>query len=63
MISETGVQNQKFKLQKKNLKDILNNAKSNSKDQATTTVSISTLISEIYAFKGKIFFTFFQLIQ
>ena len=47
VISEAGVKIQKFKLQKKNLKDILNNAKPNSKAQATSTVSISALIAEI----------------
>ena len=40
-------QNPKVQIAKKNLKDILNNAKSNSKAQATSTVSISALISEI----------------
>ena len=47
MISEAGVKIQKFKLQKKNLKDILNNVKSNYKAQATVTFSISALIYEI----------------
>ena len=53
MISEAGVKIQKFKLQKKNLKDILNNVKSNYKAQATVTFSISALISEKWAFKAK----------
>ena len=53
MISEAGVKIQKFKLQKKNLKDRLNNVKSNYKAQATVTFSISALIYEIWAFKAK----------
>ena len=53
MISEAGVKIQKFKLQKKISKDILNNVKPNSKAQATTTFSISALISEKWAFKAK----------
>ena len=53
MISEAGVKIQKFKLQKKISKDILNNVKPNSKAQATATFSISALISEIWAFKAK----------
>ena len=44
MISEAGVKIQKFKLQKKNLKDILDNVKSNSKAWAPTTFSISALM-------------------
>ena len=36
-----------------NLKDILNNVKSNYKAQATVTFSISALIYEIWAFKAK----------
>jgi len=47
MISEAGVKIQKFKLQKKNLKYILNNVKSNYKAQAIVTFSISDLIYEI----------------
>ena len=53
MISEAGVKIQKFKLQKKNWKDILNDVKPNCKAQATATFSISALISEIWAFKGR----------
>ena len=53
VISEAGVKIKKFKLQKKNLKDILNNLQSNYKAQATATFSISALISEIWAFKAK----------
>ena len=40
-------QNPKVQIGKKNLKDILINAKLNSKAQATSTVSISALIAEI----------------
>ena len=54
MISKAGVKIKKFKLQKKILKDILNNLQSNYKAQATATFSISALISEIWAFKAKI---------
>ena len=53
MISEAGVKIQKFKLQKKKLKDILNNVKPNCKAQATATFSISALISEIWTFKAQ----------
>ena len=53
MISEAGVKIKKFKLQKKFLKDILNNLQSNYKAQATATFLISALISEIWAFKAK----------
>ena len=49
MISEAGVKIQKLKLQKKVLKDILNNVKSNYKAQATVSFSISTLMYEIWA--------------
>ena len=47
MISKAGVKIQKFKLQKKMLKDVLNNVKSNYKAKATVTFSISALIYEI----------------
>ena len=47
MISEAGVKIVKFKLQKKFVKDILNNVKSNYMAQATVTFSISALIYEI----------------
>ena len=53
VISESGVKIKKFKLQKKNLKGILNNLQSNYTAQATATFSISALISEIWAFKAK----------
>ena len=53
VISEAGVKIKKFKLQKKILKDILNNLQSNYKAQATATFLISALISEIWAFKAK----------
>ena len=43
-------QNPKVQIAKKNLKDILNNVEWNYKAQATSTFSISTLISEIWAF-------------
>ena len=46
-------QNPKVQIAKKNLKDILNNTKSNYKAQATVTFSISALIYEIWAFKAK----------
>ena len=46
-------QNPKVQIAKKNLKDILNNVKSNYKAQATVTFSISALIYEIWAFKAK----------
>ena len=46
-------QNPKVQIAKKNLKDILDNVKSNYKAQATVTFSISALISEKWAFKAK----------
>ena len=46
-------QNPKVQIAKKNLKDILNNVKSNHKAQATVTFSISGLIYEIWAFKAQ----------
>ena len=50
VIFEARVKIKKFKLQKKNLKDILTNVKSNYKAWATVNFSISALISEIWAF-------------